>query len=158
MSTNDVPGAKPQNADVLAMGCWAEADDGSLIFVEAVEAGKVVYSIFDLAQDPPVEYRDAMAEGGFKTVFSWPTDTGDRWTWHDKTLFPWDRIMGEFASGPRPASALAQMTAAQRVATSLHLRGSNLARDRVRRTTEQTLERGRSVMDKVKRAIGELRA
>jgi len=70
MSTNDVPGAKPENHDVLAMGAWAEHDDGSLIFVEAVEAGTVVYSIFDV-QDPPVEYRDAMPETGFKERFSW---------------------------------------------------------------------------------------
>lgn len=31
MSTNDVPGAKTENRDVLAMGCWAEHEDGSLI-------------------------------------------------------------------------------------------------------------------------------
>lgn len=49
MSTNDVPGANPKNADVLAMGCWAEHEDGSLIFVESVEGGTVVYSIFDIA-------------------------------------------------------------------------------------------------------------
>ena len=161
MSTNDVPGAKPENRDVLAMGCWAEADDGSLIFVESVEAGKVVYSIFDMAQDPPIEYRDAMANGAFRSVFSWPTDTGDKWTWHDKTPFPWDRVMEDFKPAFRPASALATMTAAQRVAQSLHLHGEELARDRrrgQRRSTPESLERGRTVMERIRAAMAELRA
>jgi len=33
MSTNDVPGAKAANNDALAMGCWAEHADGSLILM-----------------------------------------------------------------------------------------------------------------------------
>lgn len=34
----------------------------------------MVYSIFDMSQDPPVEYRDAMPEAGSKDQFSWPND------------------------------------------------------------------------------------
>jgi hypothetical protein len=157
VSTNDVPGAKPENVDTLAMGCWAEADDGSLIFVEAVEAGQVVYSIFDLTQDPPVEYRDAMPESGFKSVFTWPTDTGDKWCWHDKTPMPWDRVMEQFKPAFRPASALGTMSAAQRVAKSLHLHGQELSKNRIRRTTPESLERGRTVMERSKGALNELR-
>ena len=44
MSTYDVPGSKAANRDVLVMGAWAEADDGSLIFIEGTEAGSVVVS------------------------------------------------------------------------------------------------------------------
>lgn len=125
MSTNDVPGAKAQNRDVLAMGCWAEHEDGSLIHVEANEAGTVVYSMFDLI-DPPVEYRDAMPEAGFKKQYSWDPKAKDlsalKWTWHDKTPFPWDRIMGTFPAGTKHVSAREAMTAAKRVAESLDLR------------------------------------
>lgn len=126
MSTNDVPGAKASNNDVLAMGSWAEHDDGSLILVEAVEAGRVVYSIFDVA-DTPVEYRDSMPESGFKNQFSWkPGSSGLKWTWHDKTPFPWDRVMRDFKSGSRRISADDEITAAQRVAESLNLRAGSI--------------------------------
>ena len=126
MSTNDVPGAKPENRDKLAMGCWAEHEDGSLIFVESVEGGSVVYSIFDLAKDPPVEYRDAMPEKGFKRQFSWKGDDDIKWTWHDKTPFPWDRCMKDFPSGTKEPSALATISAAERIKNSLNLRASQL--------------------------------
>ena len=72
MSTTKVPGADPANRDSLAMGAWAEHADGSLIFVEGVEAGSVIYALFDLAITPPVQYRDAMPQKGFETTFSWP--------------------------------------------------------------------------------------
>ena len=129
MSTNDVPGAKAANGDVLAMGCWAEHEDGSLILVESVEAGSVVYSIFDVAQEPPVEYRDAMPEQGFKTRFSWPTKDVIRWTWHDKTPFPWTRVMRDFPAGAKHVTAKDHLSAAARVAESLQLRAEAL-RDR----------------------------
>jgi len=129
MSTHDVPGANPANKDILALGAWAEHEDGSLIFVEAVEAGSVVYSIFDVAQSPPVEYRDAMDEDGFKAQFTWKakrkgskSKTNEKWTWHDKTPFPWDRVMRDFPAGVRSVSAADDLNAAQRVAESLQLR------------------------------------
>lgn len=122
MSTNDVPGAKPENHDVLAMGCWAEHEDGSLILVESTEGGRVVYSMFNVAADPVVEYRDAMAEKGFKKMFSWKGKDDLRWTWHDKTPFPFGRVMQDFPPGQRHASAAGTMTAAERVAKDLHLR------------------------------------
>lgn len=132
MSTHDVPGAKAKNADVLAMGCWAEHEDGSLIFVEATETGTVVYSIFDLRVMR--EYRDAMPEVGFKDLFTWRPEADDaddnlQWTWHDKTPFPWSRVMRDFPSGERHVSATDEMTAAQRVADSLNLRAERI-RDR----------------------------
>lgn len=153
MSTSDVPGARSANADTLAMGCWAEHDDGSLIFVESVESGSVVYSIFDLEPEPVVEYRDAMPEAGFKRRFSFPNKDGLHWTWHDKTPFPWERVMQNFRPGTRHASAEATMTAAQRVAESLALRA-----ERVRERTVAT-PAGQAVgmMQRIHNAIDALR-
>lgn len=94
MSTNDVPGANPANNDELRMGCWAEYEDESLIFVYSTEMGRVVYTIFYVSESPVVEYRDAMPEAQFKDQFSWdPDDDSVKWTWHDKMPFPWDRVI-----------------------------------------------------------------
>lgn len=143
MSTNDVPGAVATHNDVLAMGCWAEAaepGDDSLILVEGVEGGRVIFNIFDLAPIEPTEYRHSMPENVFKDRFSWrPGDGGSdvdniRWVWHDKTLFPWDRIMGAFEPGQRHVSAQAQLTAAARVARSLDLRAGAITRTAPART------------------------
>lgn len=158
MSTNDVPGAKAENHDVLAMGCWAEHEDGSLIFVESLEAGRVIYSVFDIGTVPPVEYRDAMAELIFKTRYSWPPTPGDddiRWTWHDKTPFPWTRVMEDFPAGQRAVSAIQTMSAAQRVAESLHLRAESV---RVREETKPTIQRAaRQIMNGLADAVRSLR-
>lgn len=153
MSTHDVPGAVAEHHDVLRQGCWAEHDDGSLIYVYDTEGGRVVYSVFDLAQDPPVEYRDAMTEELFKRVFSW-TEDGDEplddllWTWHDKTSMPWERVMREYPAGTRHVSALDQLTAAQRVRDSLHLKASAVPPHRPARGV---LERLRAALEEVRR-------
>lgn len=70
-----------------------------MLFVESTEGGRIVYSVFDLSQDPPVEYRDRMDERPFKDLFSW-NGTNDKWTWHDKKPFPWERVID---AGGRPA-------------------------------------------------------
>lgn len=129
MSTDDVPGANPANADKLAMGCWAEHKDGSLIFVESVEGGRVIFSVFDVQRTPAMEYRDAMDEAAFKRQFSWKVSGGDHWTWHDKTPFPWDRIMRRFPSGSRLASADETTSAAQRIAEARDLRAREVSPD-----------------------------
>ena len=157
MSTNDVPGANPANKDVLAMGAWAEHEDGSLIVVEAVEAGSVVYSIFDVAQSPPVEYRDAMTEKTFKDQFTWKPNgkSTEKWTWHDKTPFPWDRVMRDFPAGTRQVSADEGLSAAQRVAESLALRaGAVMERHGVTPTLQKAATK---IMEGVSEAIGALR-
>jgi len=118
MSTNDVPGHKPENRDQLAMGCWAEHEDGSLILVEGVEGGYVTFSVFDMEKEPIIEYRDQMAEGTFKRDFSWQAGNAkiDRWTWHDKTPFPWDRIIDRGGkAGPKMANVEDQLNAAERI-------------------------------------------
>lgn len=157
MSTQDVPGANPANGDELTMGCWAEHEDGSLIFVESTEADRVVYSIFDLSVDPPLEYRDAMPRHGFERAFSYPTETGDKWTWHDKTPFPWERIMDDFQPGSRPASAVAQLSAAARVAKHLDLKAGEISPSVWGRAAGAAGSRARQVMDKFRRALGEFR-
>lgn len=161
MSTNDVPGYNPANSDQLAMGCWAEHEDKSLIFVESVEAGRVVYSLFDLSGQLPLEFRDAMTEAGFKRAFSWPNDDGDKWTWHDKTPFPWDRVMGNFPSGTRVASAPALNTAAKRVAQRLGLHGAEVRDDGAGEATldiHDDLKQAKGILKKLQRAIKRMRA
>lgn len=156
MSTHDVPGHKPEHHDQLAMGCWAEHEDGSLIFIEAVEGGKVVYEMFDLSADPPMSYRDAMVESRFKQQFSYPNVLDDRWTWHDKTPFPWDLVMETIPGGTRHPTADHQISAAARVAKHLDLRARRLRRERFEHLRSRAGKTARSVRDRLQRAIGEL--
>lgn len=163
MSTYDVPGANPSNKDILAAGCWAEHEDGSLIYVEGTENNSVVYSIFDLSVDPALEYRDMMSEDGFKKTFTWkpgqPADRGknEKWLWKDKTPFPWSKIIKAGVSdGVRDSSAVATITAAQRVAESLRLKGAKVSRD-IGHKTDQVQKRVGTIADKLKRAVAELR-
>lgn len=160
MSTNDVPGADPINNDVLKMGCWAEHADGSMILVEGTESNSVVYCIFDRAFSPPVEYRDAMPEINFKRQFSWkPGDSGskERWTWHDKTPFPWNKIIKQGArSGVRFADAEGLETAAQRVGKSLNLRAQEFDEDRHAAQQDQELARANAIYSKIADALGDL--
>jgi hypothetical protein len=171
MSTNDVPGYKEENRDDLHATCWAEHEDGSLIFVESTEANRVIYSIFDMAHDPPIEYRDAMPEVSFKSTFSWdPAATkktkklNEKWTWHDKTPFPWDRIIkGGGTDGPRYAAAEhittaaerirtsreRHSTAAQRVADELRLRGEELDRSDFEDRMETVLGRVAGMFERI---------
>jgi hypothetical protein len=156
MSTQDVPGANPVNKDVLASGCWAEHDDGSLLFVKGNEAGQVVYELYDLDQQPPVYYQDAMREDAFKTQFSFPPvgKSPEKWTWHDKTPFPWTRVMKTFDK-PRPVHADIHdtLTAAARVAQSLRLRAQKLAEENIGPRAEQVVRKGRGVMERIERAL-----
>jgi len=139
MSTSDVPGYKAQNRDELAMGSWAEHEDGSLMLVQGNEGGKVVYMMFDTSATPMIEWRDAMAEKAFKEQFSFDTSKpatkkpkgkkvpNIKWTWHDKTPFPWDRIIDAGAqSGQHIASADQLLTAAAAVAKSRTLKGGEV--------------------------------
>ena len=163
MSTNDVPGikdtktGKSKHNDALAMGCWAEHDDGSLIFVESTEDGRVVYSVFDLAAGPEViEYRDSMSIKGFEIAFSWPNKLDEKWTWHDKTDFPWDKVIKAGAqSGGRHASADQLLSAAARVAKSRKMRGEAFDYNEAK---SKAGDLGNAIIDKIQRAIEELRS
>ncbi len=179
MSTNDVPGANPSNHDQLGMGNWAEHKDGSLIFVESTEGNRVIYSVFDMSRDPPIEYRDAMPEVNFKKNYTWdPKVSSDKWTWHDKTPFPWDRIIkGGIKDGFRPAAAqhtvnaaqeimesqnrfakeaTEDRTAAQRVADSLHLEGQEIDRSNIMHRVDQTMSAMSGVLSRLADAISNL--
>ncbi len=161
MSTNDVPGANPANRDELAMGSWAEHEDGSLIFVESTEDDRVIYSIFDVSVQPPVEYRDSMKIGAFKKQFSWkPSDgaTKDRWTWHDKTPFPWDRIIKRGSrDGRRDVSAEETLSAAARVRKSREIRQGRPVDEReVEARVERLGEKASKIIKKLQRAISGL--
>lgn len=158
MSTNDVPGHKAENRDQLAMGCWAEHEDGSLIFVESTEGGRVIYSIFDVARKPITEYRDAMAEGGFKKIFSWKGKDDIRWTWHDKTPFPWDRIIREGArDGARFADVEEQLSAAERVRRSREIqRGQPVDPDDIAHRFDKLGDKAEGLISRLQNAISKL--
>lgn len=160
MSTNDVPGANPSNHDSLAMGCWAEHEDGSLIVVESAEGGRIVYSIFDTATKPVTEYRDAMAEGAFKKAFSWnPKDpASEKWTWHDKTPFPWDRVIkGGARDGARFASADDHLTAAERVRRSREIHhGRAVDPQELETRVDQLGEKANRILRRLQREISRL--
>ena len=110
MSTSDVPGNKKEHHDELGHGCWAEHEDGSLILVQSTEDKRVIYDVFDLkpgvatpegttVSKSVIEYRDVKAEKEFKKDFSYDPAKGkkdgvnEEWTWHDKTPFPWQRVI-----------------------------------------------------------------
>jgi len=160
MSTQDVPGYGSASSDKLAMGVWGEHNDGSLLLVESTEGGRIVYSIFDMAQDPIVEYRDAMPEAGFKETFSFSSkkskvDSG--WVFHDKTPFPWDKVMKSGGKdGMRYASANDQLNAAQRVAQSMELRKQTFNGDKWSHMLGVVGKKGKVIVDKLQRAINEL--
>lgn len=123
MSTNDVPGFNPDNGDHLAMGCWAEHSDGSLVFVESTEGGSVVYSVFDISKMPIIEYRDTKKVNEFSETFTYMKRGDIQWLWHDKTPFPWDRIINlDGSKNSKFANVSDQINSASQIADSLKLR------------------------------------
>lgn len=156
MSTNDVPGANPANNDVLAMGCWAEHKDGSLIFVTSTENDRVIYSVFDMATQPITEYRDAMPIDDFEDKFSWKGN-GDQWTWHDKTPFPWNKVIKEGAKdGLRFASVEDQLTAAARVARSRDLMGDKFKPEDHAHRVDHMAPKSKGVLKRIQNALNAL--
>ena len=103
MATTAVPGAVKANRDRLAAGCWAEHKDGSLILVNDVAAGKVMFEIYDPSGTPGTTVHAQWDEARFKTEFSYPAIGEQDWLWHDKSKFPYDRVLagkpGDTAAG-----------------------------------------------------------
>lgn len=139
MATNDVPGAKVHNNDKLARGCWAEHEDGSMIYVKDIdENGRVIFDIYELADaDHPTFYPHALSKKDFEETFSYdPKKIGVanlKWVWHNRTPMPWERVMRIFDT-PVPAlvNAVDTISAAKRVANSLKLRmGRSLDRSHI---------------------------
>lgn len=159
MATNDVPGANPMNQDELRVGCWAEHEDGSLIFVKSVEGNRVIYEMYDVSSTPIIQYTDAMPEDGFKQQFSYKPAQPNSvcWSWHDKTGFPWDRVIKNGArDGMNYASAQDQLAAAARVARSLQLRGRNFNPDSIQHMVETLTPSGSGIISKIQEAINSL--
>lgn len=160
MSTNDVPGHKPENHDQLAMGCWAQHADGSLILVEGAEGGRVVYSIFDMDKIPVVEYRDAMAEGAFKKLFSWDPKNpkSEKWLWKDKTPFDWDKIIKAGGKdGAKYASAEDHLNAAERIRRSREIhRGHPVDVDAAKTRVDTVSKKAKSILKRLQDAISNL--
>lgn len=157
MSTNDVPGANAANRDILAAGCWAEHTDGSLIYVLGNEGGRAIYQIYDVAQTPPVFYQDAMIEKAFKDQFSFPPvgASADKWTWHDKTPFPWNKVMQSIQRPtPQHADVSDTLSAAARVAESLKLRAENLTEEKIGHNIDTLKAFGREIMGVIEKALG----
>lgn len=156
MATTDVPGANPKNRDALDIGCWAEDDqDTSLLHVVGREHGQVIYQMYDLTNG--MFYQDAMLEQDFKATFSHPPtgQSAERWTWHDKTTFPWDRVMKRIDRPvPQHADVMDQLTAAAHVAERLNIEGRRLDDDEVTPHVEQRRRRGYAIMDRIADAIG----
>ena len=154
MATHDVPGANPANRDLLHDRCWAEHTDGSLVLVEGVEGDKVIYQMFDTKNR--FRFMDATPTDAFKKLFSVPHTGVSKveWTWHDKTTFPWDRVMSVFQRPiPEPMDAEQQLTAAQQVAERLKLHAERLTEDMVRARTDEPARKGAAVLDKIADAL-----
>lgn len=123
MSTNDVPGHNPSNRDALHGGCWAEHVDGTLLYVLGTEGKEVLYEIYEVPSTrKPTMYRDRMPLRDFETQFSYDVANPKsvKWTWHDKTMFPWDRVDKQFKSGVKPISAQAVIDEANGVKKTRH--------------------------------------
>lgn len=160
MSTNDVPGACPANADTLHMGCWGEHEDGSLIFVKSTEGDRVIYEMYDPSQTPILFFQDAMVEAGFKQKYSWdpknPSKSFGKWTWHDKTAFPWDKVIKAARPGLMHASAADQLSAAQKVAQAIGAAPAPVDPAKIQHLVANLGPRGKFMMSKIQAAIDSL--
>lgn len=144
MSTEIVPGHDPANNDVLAAGCWAEHEDGSLLYVSHVSEGKGYAAVTPpgevtfllIAPDGSYsQWPGRMPVSMFKMQFSRAEGTPKDyiWTWHDKTPFPWEcaKPRPEVIETIKEIEVERQLdvvdSAALRVATALKLRAAELA-------------------------------
>jgi hypothetical protein len=159
MGSHDVPGANKANVDELNIGCWAEHQDKSLLYVKGIEGDTVVFELYDTMHTPPTVYTHALPTVAFKKQFSYPpTGTSkERWLWHDKTTFPWDRVMATIGK-PKPEFATAEQTicAAQRIAESLGARAREVSQEGTAHEQDIATQKGRAILDRIAKAIGEI--
>ena len=156
MSTPDVPGYNPSNGDKLHVGCWAETKDKSLIFVKGIEHDRVVYELYDLNQNPILRYQHAMSTADFEKEYSFSAGkSGIKWTWHDKSEFPWDRVIkAGLPEGFEYASAVDQLSAAAKVAQSLGLKAENFNVDSVAHLSTRRVRKIGKLMDRISQILG----
>lgn len=156
MSTYDVPGYVSSNKDVLAPGCWAKAEDGTLIHVDAIESEQVVYSVFDMNKRPIMEYRDSMDIEDFKKYYSWKDfsksykRSGIKWLWKDKTPFPWDCVLNN-------ANVVDKESLAEQLAENRGLICKPIDTEARRSFLETIGKKGKVIIDKIQRAIDQLK-
>ena len=104
-----------------------------------------------------------MPKAGFEKEFSWTADgkksEKDRWLWHNRTPFPWDRVIkAGMPSGTRIPMASGVMTAAQRIADSRQLNGVPADPESVKHRMDLMSMPGvRRMIGGLQRAIGRLR-
>lgn len=161
MCEHDVPGVGKNANEILAAGCWAEHEDGSLIYVKGTEGGRIIYDIFDLSSDPATYFTDAMPETQFKDFYSWDsTKTGSiKWTWHDKTPFPWDKVIKNVKKPtPQFVNIDDYVSAAKKVFDSLRKMGRdvNVKQSNLGHMADRPASRGRAVVDILSEALNKL--
>lgn len=170
MATNDVPGSNPANKDKLSRGCWAEHEDGSLLYVVDIdENDRVIFNMYDLGDtQTPVFYPHALALTDFEDTFSYnpkkkKKDIADiKWTHHDKTPFPWDKVMKVFSTPvPQNTEVANVLSAASRIAKSLKLRlGEVLTMEHLEQHSGQQARpsgnTGKTIRDRLRNAMREL--
>jgi hypothetical protein len=156
MATTQVPGYNPANQDILAPGNWAEAKDGSLVYVKSIVEGVVVYDLFDTSVNPILQYMDRMPEGQFKTEFSYKSSKDIAWIWHDKTPFDWNRVI---SSGERQAYNTTHQLITDAVAVALKRELSPKPvdpNDYTHLVEREAKSVATSIMDKISNALGKL--
>ena len=143
MATDCAPGyqgpASDSKNDTLHVGCWAESKDGSLLFVKGVEPtlNRVIFSLYDMSASPIMDFTDSMPIDDFKEFFSWGSVSNkkvkdNKWTWHDKTPFPWSKVVKSGArDGSNFASAADLLSQAARVSQALSITGQTFSKNDV---------------------------
>lgn len=170
MSTTDCPGYGSASFDKLMRGCWAEHEDGSLIYIKDIdENDRVIFELYELKDKVyPVYYQHALAKKDFEKTFSFDPKKkkNDKinliWSWHNRTPFPWDKVM-KYVDRPVPVAANVedQVSAVAKVVDSLHIRMREvLDRDHV--LAEQGLEKrpisasSKTIFQRLRNAMNEL--
>lgn len=157
MATYDVPGANPVHNDELGVGNWAEHNDGSLILINSLNDERVIFSIFDMIKG--VEHRSTMPVDEFNRQFSMnlekqPGELDDKWLWHDKTEFPWDRLFDPSDMKLLPdndASLAVTIERSEVIATSVADRISNKINTQVAKLDpEQVKKKSNGVINALK--------
>jgi len=80
MATMQVPGYRPENADQLHKGCWAEQGN-RVLMLNDLRDGKVAYE---------TRFRDGqfLGDGEMKVLEFQRSFSDAGWLWHDKTPVP----------------------------------------------------------------------
>lgn len=139
----------------LAIGCWAEHEDGSLILVEGFEGPDVIYAIFDISVMPIVSYRHRTNKEKFEKFFSYGATSQSKikWLWHDKTSFPWAVVVRRTDLKNRPLNMGGNLSAAHKVAKQLKIKGEKLS---IREFDHKAMKRVKGIKTQLSDALNNL--